>query len=108
MTLHVTATALAEVLIISVVKHIYAETHRIHVWMHEVFTDAHQTALLLLGDFHEMLCCFPKYFIKILLLLIEASLYFLIELFEKFLLFGLDFWTDCSIIWPRINALCLH
>lgn len=58
--------------------------------MHEVFTDAHQTALLLLGDFHEMLSCFPEYFIKILLLLVEASLYFLIELFEKFLLFGLD------------------
>lgn len=42
MSLHVTAAATAaEVLVITIIKHVDTKAHRVHVRVHEVFSDAH-------------------------------------------------------------------
>ena len=106
--LHVAATAATEVLVVAVVEHVDPEAHRVHIRMHEVFTDAHQATLLLLRYFHKMLGSFPEYFVEVLLLLVEAALNLLIKLFKQFLLLGLDLRTDCPVIRARVDALRLH
>ena len=55
-----------------------------------------------------MVCGFSEYLIKILLLLIEASLYFLIELLEQLLLSSLYFCAYGPIIRPRVDSLSFH
>ena len=98
-SLHVAAAAAAaEVLVVAIIKHIDSEAHWVHIRMHKMLAHAHQAPLLLLCYFHKMLCRFSKYFVKVLLLLVETSLYLLIELFKQLLLLCLNLRADGPII----------